>query len=232
MNKRIMCITDSVAMPRNTVNYTETWIYMLQKRMAKAHFINRSMRGSTVYRLIQEGGGGLDLLETYKPDLVILQLGITDCAPRLFRKNGLEYRVLNTIVPRGLRMKYVQYVKRKRGRNPRYTETSPDTFKAILEQYVRRAALLDTRVVYIAIAPPSTSLLEKSPYAGKNIERYNAIAKNLLGVYTKADFINPYEGIDLIDSIFTDEIHLNKKGMELVYHSVIDTIIPTEEFVL
>lgn len=48
-------------------------------------------RGLTTDVLNTLGGGdiftyGSDCLEHFMPDIVILQLGIVDCAPRLFKK--------------------------------------------------------------------------------------------------------------------------------------------------
>ena len=65
MFKRIVIITDSVGMPREDVPYEDSWIYLLKKEYPHADIIDRSARGTTSLRIVTEGGGGKDLLETY-----------------------------------------------------------------------------------------------------------------------------------------------------------------------
>ncbi|HON16100.1 MAG TPA: hypothetical protein PLA51_06445, partial [Spirochaetota bacterium] len=89
-NNKLLIITDSVSMPRPGIPYESTWIYKLKKEFPNLDIIDKAARGSTSMRLVTEGGGGVDLLETYMPDIVILQIGITECAPRLFKKHGVE----------------------------------------------------------------------------------------------------------------------------------------------
>ena len=95
--ERILIITDSISMPRMEIKYEETWIYLLKKKFKHLDIIDRPARGATSMRLINEGGGGLDLLEFYLPGIIILQLGLAECAPRLFKKNGFEKRFINSL---------------------------------------------------------------------------------------------------------------------------------------
>ena len=110
MNKKVIIITDSVGMPRDELKYEDTWIYMLKNTFKNHDFIDKSARGSTTARLVTEGGSGIDTLETYNPDIVILQLGITECAPRLFKKPGLEFYIVSRM-PAKLRAKYINHIK-------------------------------------------------------------------------------------------------------------------------
>ena len=128
-NNKIMIITDSVSMPRPGINYEDTWISMLKNKFVSYDIMDRSARGSTSKRLVTEGGGVADLLETYMPAVVILQIGITESAPRLFKKYGFENFLMKRIIPQKFIPDYINYVKRKRGRNPEITEISPHEYR-------------------------------------------------------------------------------------------------------
>ena len=104
---KVMIVTDSLSMPRPEIRYEDTWIYLLKQEFPQYDIIDRPGRGSTTTRLVTEGGGGVDLLETYMPDIVIIQLGMADCAPRLFNKRGLEYRIVSRNLPAWARRRYI-----------------------------------------------------------------------------------------------------------------------------
>lgn len=217
--KKVIIIGDSTAMPREGVSYEDTWIYMLKKSDSGIDFIDRSARGSTTDRLAYEGGGGVDLLETYIPDAAIITLGITDCAPRLFRKTGLEYRLINRFLPASLRDKYINYVKNKRGRNPLYTEVSPEKYRKNLENFLDRAAALTCRVIIIKIMEANSALKLKSPRASENIKLYNSIIDKIAAEKEGVSVIAPLSSVDM-DSISTDETHPNTHGHNAVFKEV------------
>ena len=82
-------------MPRPGVDYEDTWVYKLIEALPEFEFIDKTKRASTSERLVTEGGDninpyGADLLEHYMPDIVVMQIGIVDCAPRYIKRGGLE----------------------------------------------------------------------------------------------------------------------------------------------
>src|SRR5690554_2952573 len=91
---RVLIVGSSMAMPRKEVHYDETWIYKLTKEFSNIEVIDKCRRASTSVRLVSDGAGAgdkirsADLLEYYSPNLVITQIGMTDCAPRLFKVKG------------------------------------------------------------------------------------------------------------------------------------------------
>jgi hypothetical protein len=96
---KILLIKDSMAMPRSEVLYEDTWPYLLACDYPNLHIIDKSCRASTTNRLVEEEGikgisKGGDLLEFYMPDIVITQIGITDCTPRYFDRNKLFTKIL------------------------------------------------------------------------------------------------------------------------------------------
>jgi len=219
-SKKIIIITDSTAMPRDGIVYEDTYIKKLKEEFSQFDFIDKSARGSTSFRLISEGGGGVDLLETYMPDLAIIQLGITDCAPRLTKKSGFEFFLINKILPKNFRQKYINYVKKNRGRNPRLTDISPANFKLFFELYCRRAEKIGCYCLIILIAPPTKNFIEKSPMVGNNIKKYNEILLELKKSFRNIFCIDPALLHNDINKIMIDELHYNKLGYALLHKEI------------
>jgi len=215
--KRILIAADSMAMPRSEVKYEDTWICMLKDTYHEIDFLDRTDRGSTTNRLVTEGGGGIDLLELYSPDMAIIQMGITECAPRLFKKHGFEHFFLTRLLPGRFRPRYVQFIKRKRGRNPEITDMSPENFRANITNYFDRARTHNCSVVVILISRPNSGLLKKSPHAGTNIALYNNIYREAASGFSNVTIVEPFDdGID-IDEISIDEIHHDASGSRIIF---------------
>jgi hypothetical protein len=126
-------------------------------------------------RLINEGGGGVDLLELYLPDRIILQFGLAECAPRLFRKNGFEKKFISNFLPAGLRKYYIKKVKKTRGRNPQFTDVSPQQFKHNIYNFAERCKTHNVKLAIIKILRPTDIFLKKSTFINQNIDIYNSI---------------------------------------------------------
>ena len=81
---KILCIGDSLTLPRNGVNYEDTWFYLIKQNFLNFEFISSFKRAITSNILNEH-----DSLELYSPDYAIIQLGIVDCAPRLIKEASL-----------------------------------------------------------------------------------------------------------------------------------------------
>jgi acyl-CoA thioesterase I len=220
--KKIIIVTDSVSMPRAEIRYEETWIHLLRKEFPHYDIIDRPGRGSTSTRLVTEGGGGVDLLEMYMPDIVILQLGMADCAPRLFNKRGLEYRIVSRTLPAWARRRYIDWVKKHRVRDPGVTEVPPEEFRANISAFFRRAQSIGARVLIIPILPPIDLQVRKSPHVAVNVERYNAIYREVVAQFPDVTIVDPFRnngGIDIND-LAIDEVHVNPAGLRMIFESL------------
>ena len=218
--KKIIIIGDSTAMPRHGLPYEDTWLYRLKEAAAGMDIIDRSARGATSDRLLTEGGGGADLLETYMPDAAVIALGITDCAPRLFKRAGFEYKMINRFLNGRLRAKYIDYIKRRRGRDPDFTEVPPERYRYNLKKFSERAAAVNCPVIIIKIMQANSSLTLKSPSAGKNINLYNSIIDEICAEKKEVYSINPLSG-EYIDALSIDETHPNREGHSAVLKELI-----------
>jgi lysophospholipase L1-like esterase len=213
---KILIAADSIAMPREENKYENTWPYMLKEAFPDCDIIDRSSRGSTTARLVNEGGGGVDLLERYNPHIVIIQMGMAECAPRLFKKTGFEHFYLTRIIPQSYRLKYVNFIKKRRIRSPEITDVSPDQFRSNITNYFDRAEKIGTRIIVVLMHGPNRIFFSKSPYIGKNIDLYNRIYKETALNFSNVETIEPFEHDVDIDALTLDELHLNRQGALLI----------------
>ncbi len=207
-------------MPRPEVMYEDTWICRLKNEFPGFDIMDKSERGTTSFRLVTEGGGGVDLLETYMPGTVILQFGITECAPRLFNKKGLEFFIVSRILPSGLREKYIRFVKKNRVRDPGLADVSPGDFYSNLNSFFSRAKKISARVLAIPINKPSDLFISKSPHIAGNITRYNTIMNKVADLYCNVSVVEIFDGSFDINRISLDELHIDKTGHELIYRRI------------
>lgn len=218
--KRVLIVADSMAMPRPETKYEETWIYLVKREFPHYDFLDRVERGGMSLRLVTEGGGGVDLLELYAPDLVVLQFGFAECAPRLFNKSSFEYFFLSRMLPANLKPKYVQYVKKRRVRDPKITEINPDRFRMHISNYFKRAEAMGVNVVVILILEATLLLLSKSPLAQQNIELYNKIYREVADSFPNVRCVAPCgDGIDVND-VTVDEYHLDNRGHRMLFERI------------
>ena len=226
MKKRIKILiaADSIAMPRAENVYENTWVFMLKEAFPGCDIIDRSSRGSTTTRLVMEGGGGVDLLERYNPNLVIIQMGLAECAPRLFKKTGFEHFFLTKLIPRSCQPVYVDFVKKRRVRSPYITDVSPDQFRSNITNYFERAEKIGTRIITVLMHRPNRIFVFKSPHIGKNIELYNGIYKETASRFPNVETIDPFEKDADIDALTLDELHLNRQGAEIIVSKLKDRI--------
>lgn len=218
--ERILIITDSISMPRKEVKYEETWIYHFKEKFRDFDVIDRPARGSTSMRLVQEGGGGFDLLELYRPDRVIIQMGLAETAPRLFKKNGFEHKFINTYLPAKLRNDYVKRVKKKRGRNPEFTDVPPEQFRSNLFNFAERCRAMNVRLAVFKLLRPTDIFIKKSPFIKQNIDRSNMIIEELNTCFENVTLIDPIRAELDINTLCLDELHVNPEGHILFFKAV------------
>jgi len=219
-NNKVLIITDSVSMPRPGINYEDTWIYLLKKKYPDLDFIDRPARGAISRRLVTEGGGGADLLETYMPGVVIIQLGLAECAPRLFKKSGYEFFFMNRVLSPSLRSRYINFVKKRRPRKQELAEATPEEFRNNLNQYMQRCIKYNTNVLYIKILRATDLYLSKSPEIQKSIDIYNDIIDEIASEYDNMETISPVKDNIDVNSICLDELHITKEGNRIYYKAV------------
>lgn len=229
--KKILCIGDSLALPGHLNKYEDTWIYLLKQKFFEFDFITFFRRQLTSDVLVTMGGGetgvdkwpkGADCLEAFNPDVVIIQLGIVDCAPRLMN-------VFDKLLLRFLKGKtsiaYIELVKKIRKRKTTNTVTPVEVFKKNWKNYLDRAANFNTSIIIMSISYPDTSFLKKNPDVILNIKKYNEVLMNLGSNYPFVKIIHPLDPQKIKEPIYQDGYHPNSFGHKLIFELINSSIL-------
>ena len=206
--KRIVLFTDSLAMPRKgpqVTFYEDTYPCLLRKDYEVFQF---SKGGGLMNEFIEQ----TFYYNQYKPDIIILQIGIVDCAPRAFSKLEETFFQSNRLLGwvRGLISKFGLS---KKIRNFRRLSWTP---KRCYQQGCRFfvSKFPQSQVYALSIVPPSEEYEKQVPGISKKIEEYNRILKDVFK-QNLIDLSNiPAEGI------MSDHHHLTKLGHQYVYDSI------------
>lgn len=165
--KKILCIADSLGLPGHLNKYEDTWFYKLKQYFPNSDFISFFKRQLTTDVLVTMGGGeggvdnwpkGADCLEGYMPQVVIIQLGIVDCAPRLLTNYD---KVIMKILPKYFQKSYLSVIKTIRKRNVANTLVPFEKFKSNLNRYIKRAEKIDAKIIFISISVPDKNMVKK-----------------------------------------------------------------------
>ena len=127
---KVLCISDSLGLPRDGVSYEETWFYKLITRFPHVHFISKFQRLQTTSVLKEK-----DYSSYYHPDIVIMQLGICDCAPRIILQNDLKWLLLERILNRINKNLFWKLIKKYKKRSADVVMVSPEKFRGNISRY-------------------------------------------------------------------------------------------------
>lgn len=239
---RIVALADSLALPRpepsGRVLWEETWPYVLQQELystgLKADVINCGMRARTIDTIL-----GFEFTEHVilkRPDIIILQVGIVDCSPRIFSRS--EGRILKSqIMPAGLRERIIQRRSQRRSqitsRNPlAKVYTSPEKFAACLDSFQVKLKSLDwSPVIFILPIVSDRHMMEtKSPGHTANVDLYNAILKSYCQKSNAwwvecPGFLPAKEG----ETLFCEDgVHLNVEGHRLLSRVLVEQLVAVD----
>ncbi len=198
----ILFLTDSLSLPRDgkieKVKYEDTYPFLLKKKFAEHDFIFLGIGGATITDLHRQSS----YYKGVNPDLVFIQCGIVDCAPRPFRK--LETKIINKLKLRFLFKPVVKYLVKHRN----YKYTKPNTFNTLLSK-MKNDFFFNAKVYGIGILPASEQYEQKLKGITKSIKTYNLIIADNLIYIDNIDFPE--------DGVLSDFHHLNKKGHKFIF---------------
>lgn len=208
---KVLCVGDSMGMPRKGVLYEDTWYYRIQERYPQIRFIDKFRRNLTSKDIYKND----DYSANYVPDIVVLQCGICDCAPRIINEKNVFWRGMIFLCDQmRIKNQFWHVVKFLFKRNKRTRVWVPlSDFKNYVSDYVNN--LINNcniqRVIIIGICTPSVELQSKSQYLMSNINKYNSVYKELSYNNSKhIVYINPLCNAD--ESLYVDGYHANKLG--------------------
>ena len=206
---RILFLTDSLSLPRESekenVSYEDTYVSKLRKRFPECTIADSAIGGATIKDLY----GQVFYYKSFKPDIVIIQSGIVDCAPRAYRNFGKKVLVKLGLISKlkGL----TRFLRKYRG----YTLTKPSKFDSFLKRM--RADFSESKFYSLGILEASDEYEKKVPNIKRNIRRYNDLLKVNSTFIDNSDI--PFE------AIMDDHHHLNSKGHQLIFGKLEQLII-------
>lgn len=201
---KVLLLTDSVALPRKhkegEVQWEEIYYSQLQRRFPEHNFILVGIGGATITQL----QAALNYYVLVKPDLIILQSGIVDCAPRALGQ--LEQELIK-------KMHLFRFVKPmtkflRKHRNISYS--SPKIFEAALLKI--KNAFAGKTLIGIGILPGCDAYDKIVPGITERIKLYNNIIAKHTVYIDNSDF--PGEGI------IQDFHHMNEVGHRLIFEKL------------
>lgn len=214
---KILCIGDSLGMPRPGVSYEETWFYRLSKAFPQHVFVSEFRRAM----LINEAVSLFDSYYTfYKPDIIIIQTGICDCSPRTFNTNStIGRRILKLCSILGVSNIFWAFIKQRERKTYRVYTKLKD-FRLLYETLINKLFGGGVKkIIVVKIGHGASSLLVKSKAFNDNVDLYNKTIEEVCRHYRGQILVsNPLN--DVTDDIFVDGYHCNSKGMDLVYRSL------------
>lgn len=225
--KRVMCIGDSLSLPGHLNRYDDTWYFKLKEKFPRYDFNSYFKRQLTTDVLVSMGGGqhgidswpkGADCLEAYMPDIVIVQLGIVDCAPRLLSNFD---RIVINMLPGFLSMSYISFVKIIRRRKSTNTLVPLNKFQSNWTTFLARALKINAKVIIISISLPDQKYIEKNPDVCNNINQYNDILFSLARVNNNVTITNVLDPDKYDHLIYEDGYHPNKFGHQILFNQLI-----------
>jgi len=211
MIKKILVITDSLGLPRTKpqeCKYEDTWPVLLKNKTdVQVHQV--SIGGATVTELYEQLMG---YHISFNPNVIIVQAGIVDCAPRAFTKFEISFLTkykISAYLLKIITRRYSSFLRRLRG----ITYTKPQVFKKIVER-ISDLKKEGIEIYWIGIAPSNLEYEKKVPNITKNISIFNNIIENR--------FHKEFISIDNIPNtgIMSDHFHLNKVGNEYVFNCI------------
>ena len=228
---KIATLADSLALPREDVGGDEllevTYPFLLDQSLRRKFgaaapiIFERGMRRRTIEYVLDDWN---ELVELRKPQMVVVHVGIVDCAPRVFLRREASF-VANIRVAwlRDRIFKFTHDNRRKIVQFRRKVYVPLPRFERLVQQVVEKARATEVKsLVFINIIRPPDAVEERSPGFQRNVIAYNQVLEE----QTKHDFVSLIDLNRLVnDALTVDGIHLNERGHILLAQKLEDHIL-------
>ncbi len=220
--QKVSILADSLAMPRppgeGDLRLEETYPYLLdqlcrQRLGTEAPlFIERGRRFRTIDQVVDDWPEGVIVKQA---DIAIVQVGIADCAPRVFSR---RQHAMVSALPKTLREAVISFVHTHRRR---ILSLRPDCVyvkeKRFHEQVFRLATLARrenaAKLIFVNIIRPTDAMELRSPGFRSKVEGYNAwLAKYVDQEHVFLQDLQAQVDAGGSDKLTIDGIHLSREG--------------------
>ena len=232
---KIVVMADSLAMPREgetNTPFEATYPYLLDQSLRRRFqseapmVIERGMRRRTIEYVLDEW---YELVDLRKPEVVVVHVGIVDCAPRVFLRR--ERQFVENLRPTFLRESILSNVHRHRPaivKMRKKVYVSVDRFNALVGQVVAKAKQSKLRsLVMVNIITPPAEMDERSPGFIRNVGIYNEILKT----HAEADGVHLMDLDGMIkaaggvEQLTVDGIHINETGHAMLAREIENHVV-------
>ncbi|MGZ5255996.1 MAG: SGNH/GDSL hydrolase family protein [Flavitalea sp.] len=207
---KVLILTDSLSLPRNKpeqVGYYETWPRLLEKEIP-GEYVSIGIGGGTSTDIFNQS----TYYESIHPDLVIVQSGIVDCAPRGFSKFELSL-IRKTAFSRYLMFKVVGVDKMRTMRKVTYTPIG--NYQANIKKLCKQFSY--AKVFWLGIAPVKDVYEKQLQGVTENVKKYNQVLKDM-SAGSGFTYI-PMDEFPL-DGFMSDHHHFNQTGHKWVSEKI------------
>ena len=233
---KIAILADSLALPREDVGDEEllelTYPFLLDQSLRRKFgaaapiIFERGMRRRTIEYVLDEWN---ELVELRKPQIVIVHVGIVDCAPRVFLRR--EASLVANIRLAALRDRIFKFTHDHRRRIVEFRRkvyVPLPRFEQLVQQVVEKARAANVKsLVFINIIRPPDSVEERSPGFQSNVIAYNQVLQE----QTRHNFVSLIDLNRMVhdgggpEALMVDGIHLNERGHMLLAQELESAIL-------
>jgi lysophospholipase L1-like esterase len=218
---RIVVAADSLALPRRkpeAVGFYEVWPTLLEARLMdlgiSARILNHGQRGLTLPVLVQRFD---DIIGFWESDVVIFQVGIVDCAPRLFGPR--QQSVLSSwLFPRFLSRLVIGAASRFRRQiitaRPWIRFTPPNLFRRSLAELAVCLKDSSAKVIVLPILGTFPEHERRSPGYTESVQLYNAAWREWCEQcgHTFLEYEKLFGQMEISQVVASDGHHLTPSG--------------------
>ena len=218
--QKLLFITDSLGLPRldpEVLLDDDAWVTKVSDGLYNQfRFFQYLQAGLSSDLLV---GALASQLGAYKPDIIVLQLGIVDSSPRTMT---LIEKTLVGRLPGFLRNPILGFVRQHYAKIIKFRDisyVSPDRFQSnlvTLRNYFKSA-----KFVVIPIAPANSEYKLKNPLIERNIDEYN---RRLELVFNSDYLHSAYDGGNVEELFMKDNHHLNIVGHSVLAGNVLSLL--------
>lgn len=222
---KIVILADSLALPRpediGDTPHEATYPYLLDqalRREAPDHqVIERGMRRRTINDVLADWR---EMVEFRRPDILVVHVGIVDCAPRVFLRRESDFIAnLRFVSLREFITNFAHNHRRRIVTLRRRVYVTAQVFEAQVREVCERARTLGIKsLVFINIIKPPDSLEQRSPGFQLNVDTYNRILQTVAqeqGVHL-VDLNRLVANDDGTKAVLDDGIHLTREGHKIL----------------